>query len=329
MKAIAMFNNKGGVGKTTLLCNLSSYLAIHKEKRVLVIDCDPQCNATQSMFTERQLAEMYNSKKTFTIYSVVQPLAAGKGFTRDVEHLEIDNFGVDLIPGDPSLSLSEDVLSADWITATSGDVRGLRTTFLFAQLLTQCKEYDYVFFDMGPTLGAINRAVLLACDFFITPLSTDIFSLRAFDNISKSLVNWRKRLENGLELTDDIDELEVENPEWHLKFLGYITQQYTTKTVDGQRRAVAAYERIMNQIPNRIHKEIVEKLNQDTTLDYELGTIPALYSLIPLSQTSRKPIFELKGSDGVVGAHFTKVKEYAAVVNDIATRFENQVEAME
>ncbi len=47
MIALAMFNNKGGVGKTTLTCNIASFLAKKENKRVLVIDCDPQCNATQ------------------------------------------------------------------------------------------------------------------------------------------------------------------------------------------------------------------------------------------------------------------------------------------
>jgi len=47
MKSLAMFNNKGGVGKTTLTCNLASYIALEFNKRILVVDCDPQCNSTQ------------------------------------------------------------------------------------------------------------------------------------------------------------------------------------------------------------------------------------------------------------------------------------------
>ena len=52
MKAIAMFNNKGGVGKTTLLCNLASYLQTNIGKKILVIDADPQCNTTTYVLDE-------------------------------------------------------------------------------------------------------------------------------------------------------------------------------------------------------------------------------------------------------------------------------------
>lgn len=52
MKAVAIFNNKGGVGKTTFLCNLAAALVHYRQKRVLVVDADPQCNATQYMFDD-------------------------------------------------------------------------------------------------------------------------------------------------------------------------------------------------------------------------------------------------------------------------------------
>lgn len=60
-------------------------------------------------------------------------------------------------------------------------MRGIRTTFVFAELIKKARElnYDFVFFDMGPSLGAINRAVLLAMEFFVVPMSIDVFSLWA------------------------------------------------------------------------------------------------------------------------------------------------------
>ena len=52
MYSLAFFNNKGGVGKTTLSCNMAFYFASAKGQRVLVIDCDPQCNATQLLLPD-------------------------------------------------------------------------------------------------------------------------------------------------------------------------------------------------------------------------------------------------------------------------------------
>ena len=59
MQSIVFFNNKGGVGKTTLLCNLASFLQIKKNKKVIIIDADPQCNSTIYMFPLDQLEKIY------------------------------------------------------------------------------------------------------------------------------------------------------------------------------------------------------------------------------------------------------------------------------
>jgi cellulose biosynthesis protein BcsQ len=320
VKSIAVFNNKGGVGKTTLLCNLAAFLAFEHGKKVLIIDADPQCNATQSLFDDQIIYDIYTRSNSFTIYSIIKPLSVGKGYAKVLEPLNSSTFHVDVLPGDPRLALTEDLLAGDWQQAASGNTRGLRTSFLFTELLSRCGDYDYVIFDMGPSLGSINRAVLIAADFFVTPMSLDIFSLRAIENISLSLVGWRQQLEIALKLNQEPDELEIENTKWNLRFLGYVTQQYTAKMdAEGNRRPVKAFDRIMKRVPEVIKREILQKLQPDQVhLNYDLGSIPTLHSLIPLSQVSRKPIFRLGQSDGVVGAHFAKVKEYRVIISAIA-----------
>jgi len=59
MKSLVFFNNKGGVGKTTLTCNVVSYLNMNMGKRVLQIDADPQCNATQAILSEEECSNIY------------------------------------------------------------------------------------------------------------------------------------------------------------------------------------------------------------------------------------------------------------------------------
>lgn len=320
MKSIVVFNNKGGVGKTSLLCNIAAFLKIKNDLRILVIDADPQCNATTYMFPYSTIEEIYKEGKT--LYKIIKPLQRGKGYLKsDLPILNSPHFKVDIIPGDTQLSLAEDFLSKDWLDGKAGDYRGLQTTLLFKDLLEQVKdEYDYVLFDVGPSLGALNRSILAASDYFIVPMSSDIFSLQALENISISLTEWQKQLERGLEdyyLKEDEDfTINGNKVVWDLQFAGYITQQYTAKTVSGVKRPVNAYERIIKKIPTAIKKYLIS--NNEIILQKEkLGEIPNLNSLIPLSQSNNVPIFELKSEHGVVGAHFNKVKEYDKTLEDI------------
>lgn len=330
MRSIAFFNNKGGVGKTTLVTNLAAYLAIERGKRVLIIDADPQCNATQAMFSDRFVDRKYANKSNFSIYKVIQPLAAGKGYSSTIEVDHSERFQVDVIAGDPRLSLSEDILARDWSTAVSGDTRGLRTTFLFLELLSRCSNYDYVFFDVSPSLGAINRSVLIACDFFVSPMSVDIFSLRAVENISTALENWSKLLARGLEDNPEPDEIPVDSYNWRLRFAGYVSQQYVAKRdADGNVRAVNAYEKIARKIPDLIKDHFLSDGMSPLSLDdYALGSIPTLNSIIPMAQNARAPVFGIGAKDGVVGSHFLKVRELRETFSGIADRLILNVDAL-
>jgi cellulose biosynthesis protein BcsQ len=247
MKAVGFFTNKGGVGKTTLLCNVAGYLGKENSKRILIVDADPQSNATQYVFPDEMIGEIYDQRLHQTIYDFIKPVELGKGFADSLPIVRSENFGCDVVLGDPRLALMEDVLASDW----SGDsTRGLRTTFLFRQLLSKCAHYDYVFFDMGPSLGSINRSVLLACDFFVIPISIDIFSVRAVENISAWLRNWQRKLSLKLASIEDQSELEIADIAVRLQMVGYVNQQYTAKRdSSGERRAVRAFEKIMKDIP--------------------------------------------------------------------------------
>jgi cellulose biosynthesis protein BcsQ len=326
MRSIAFFTNKGGVGKTTLTCNLAAYLATQEEKKILVVDADPQTNATQYMFKDSVLKEVYDKKSAFTIYSMARPLSQGKGFSTDNQFRQSPAFKVDVLLGDPRLALIEDTLASDW---NSGGVRGIRTTYMFREFLGRCSDYDYVFFDMGPSLGSINRAVLIACDYFVLPLSMDIFSVRATENISTWLKEWKRRLDLQLNGLQEPDETEITDLDFRLRLLGYVNQQYTAKRdASGERRAVKAYDRIMAEVPQAIEKSLLSDQAEPVGLEYRLGSIPNLHSLVPMSQNSRKPIFDLKGADGIVGAHFMKVKESFELFESIAQNFNGNLEVL-
>lgn len=335
MKSIAVFNNKGGVGKTTLLCNLASYLSQKKGKKVLVIDADPQCNTSSYVLDENQFLEVYYNEnpKVFTIADIIPPLEDGSGFIQSFETTKSKFFGFDIIPGNPRFAVSEDFLAQEWKDVKSSDIRGIKSTMLFIRFLRLCINYDYVFFDMGPSLGAINRSILLACDYFITPMSTDVFSLLALDNIGESIQKWSKMFNSGIMALEKEKKRQLEGMrnECKIRFLGYVEQQYITKNTDGKARAVKAYDNILQKIPDEIQNKIIQPINYsiDRELDYKIGSIPNFYSLVPMSQTSHKPIFELSNGDGVVGAHYQKVKDYDALMNRISARMMDNEKVIE
>ena len=333
MRAIAMFNNKGGVGKTTLVCNLASYFAHEFDKKVLLIDADPQCNSSTYILSDSDFQKAYYEKKLFTIYELLRPLSRGEGFSKDIAVNNKSEFGVDLLIGNPKLAMMEDLLASDWGDVEAGRARGTRTTLVFSQAISRFKEYDYVFFDMGPSLGAINRAILLACDYFITPMAPDIFSLLALENIGDSITQWSQQFNTGIVKLkkSDPDAVKGLKELFQIYFIGYVTQQYTTKTVEGQRIPVKAYERIINDIPKTIDKEIISKINKGIVqkLNYSLGLIPTFNSVIPMSQIAHKPIFALSSKDGVVGSHFSKVSDFKKIMGKIAANALNNMELMQ
>jgi len=336
MKSIAIFNNKGGVGKTTLLCNLAAHYAIKKHQKVVVIDADPQSNATLYMLDDNTAFETYD-KGSGTLNDIFVELRKGLYFNKPIPIIKSPRFKVDIVPGDPQISTFEDFLSKDWFDSIQGQPRAMRTTTIFVDLLAKLEVlgYDLAFFDLSPSLGAINRSVLLSCDYFLLPMSSDIFSLKAINNIKYSLQKWQSDFEKGIE-NHEINEgspymVNEEKITSNLRFSGYVTQQYIAKMKDGQRQAVGAFEKIIKQIPKSIEKQLITHFNPSKPIAfdaYNLGEIPNLYSLIPLSQLANAPIFDLGKDDGIVGAHFTKVKEYGDLLGSIATKLTSNISTL-
>ncbi|GAB3410474.1 AAA family ATPase [Erwinia aphidicola] len=329
MKSVGFFNNKGGVGKTTLLCNVAASLAIQHNKKVLVIDADPQCNASAYILKEEDLERIFLNNNFYSIDSFFDPVRRGQGYPQEMpEIVSSERFNVDLIVGSPKLSIREDLLATDWAATRNGEHRGFQTTYVFKELISRLHHYDIIMIDMGPSLGALNRSVILGVDTFLMPLSVDIFSMMAVENIIKSFNTWKSALSDAIE-----KYIEAENTpfmiankkvEWDLSFAGYVMQQYKAKSKSGVREPVAAFERIISKQKT----ELVELCNffNSNIDDLNLGEIPTLSSVVPLSQQAHAPIFELSAKDGIVGSQYTRVSEAADFFHKIAS---NLIERLE
>lgn len=306
-KSVCFFNNKGGVGKTTLIANLAAELAINSNKKILLVDADPQCNLTQYLLSDEEYIKEYDDEDPTTVYSVIHPLSIGKGYRKQLPIRKAPNFGCDVIIGDPRLAMKEDLLSQDWRDARAGGTRGLRTTFVFHDLLEKSSSYDYVFFDMGPSLGAINRSVLLVSDYFVLPATIDIFSKWAVRNIGLALTSWQKDLANGIINAEDPSEMPIKESK-RIKFLGYVMQQHKERAQGANVRIVEAYKTISEQFP-AIVKENLGQLYATADMDPNLGEIKHLASLAPKSQTTHQPMIKV-----VARGSYTSTRKQARII---------------
>lgn len=330
--SICFFNNKGGVGKTTLACNIAGLVAEHYGKKVLLVDADPQCNATQLILADELTSALYSEstgQRYSTLLDVLAPLSAGDSTistpTR-VADAETNRFKVALLPGHPKVALLEDKLSQNWASFLGSDLGGARMNNWNAQLLRHFKgDYDLIIFDVGPSLGALNRSVLIGADYFVAPMGCDIFSLIGIDNIGDWLAGWQEQYVDAYSRTKKahsatIDKYIIRSDFPSIcRFLGYTVQQYVTKTIRGTRRPTVAYEQIMANIPEKIVSSLAGITAPNLTgKNLRLGDVPHMFSLVPLAQSAHAPIHGLERRDGLSGGQFQQQADYKSLVKRLA-----------
>ncbi|MDB2360177.1 AAA family ATPase [Alphaproteobacteria bacterium] len=172
---ITIANQKGGVGKTTTVVNLATALA-SIDKKVLVIDMDPQYNSSMSF-------NAYDANKS--IYKV---------FSNDVE---INNaIQPSLIPNLNVISACEDLAAAEYELADDDN-----RNFLLKKYIGNIKEnYDYIFIDTPPTLGLLTISSLTASDEVLIPVQCEFFALEGLSKLIKTIDIVKSNLNPVLKL---------------------------------------------------------------------------------------------------------------------------------
>lgn len=321
MKTIALFNNKGGVGKTTLVYHLA-YMLPRLAFPTVAIDLDPQANLTSAFFTEDELADLWE-KGTDTILSCVKPILDGTGDIKGPVVSKVAN-GLSVLPGDLGLSRFEDKLSDSWPKGLSNDQAALRATSAFHRIITQAaKASDAVvaLVDVGPNLGAINRSALLSADFLVIPLAADLFSLQGLKNLGPTVRSWKEQWELTLKLAHTTVDL----PEGGMNPIGYVVLQHAVR-LD---RPVRAYGRWLDRIPAEYRESVLDETSGRGKINAEadpncLATLRNYRSLMPMAQDARKPMFDLRAADGAIGSHAQLVQtcftEFQQLASEIASR---------
>jgi hypothetical protein len=231
------------------------------------------------------------------------------------------------LPGHPQLALLEDRLSQAWLQLSGGDVGGARQTNWNTQLCTAvAKDYDLVFFDVGPSLGALNRSVLLGTNFFLTPLGCDVFSLLGILNIAQWLNSWFAHYERSIDACKragfavELHDFNVRQSVSEIaRFIGYTVQQYITKSKGGRRRPTVRYEAIKNKIPPTVQQYLgIYVAEHIIPGSLELPDVPHMYSLVPLAQTASCPIHKLTSSNGLTGAQPQQKETYSTFIRALS-----------
>jgi len=348
---IAFFNNKGGVGKTSLVYHLT-WMYADLGIRVVAADLDPQANLSAAFLSERRLETLWRDN-TYpqTVYGSIHPLIDGIGdiATPHIEIIEdypyyqlslIDEEAlplssgnlIALLAGDLALSQFEDQLSDTWPRCLDGDPRAFRVTSAFWRIMQKAAELHQarlVLMDLGPNLGAINRAALIAADYVIMPLSPDLFSLQGLRNLGPTLNRWRKGWHDRLDKWQSAPKSQsaqiLELPKGTMKPTGYVVLQHVVR----MDRPVKAYDYWIAQIPQEYRQSVLGQ-NLDhaiipiTNDQHCLALLKHYRSLMPLAQEAHKPMFYLRPADGALGSHMQAVhsayKDFRQLATHIAQR---------
>lgn len=321
MKSLVFFNNKGGVGKTTLSFNLAHMLA-RQGPRVVVLDYDPQCNISAILLDETVLADVWEGEQPgATVKDCLDLVRRGKGDVLQPRLSQVAD-GLWLLPGHLGLSRFEQTLAEGFAKTLGVDnERALDLTTaldLLSNLAADAVDADILLIDVGPSLGALNRAALLACDHVVLPVAPDLFSLQGLRNVGPTLREWRQDWqtvrERGLQ-----DKPQEWLPPHDFMPLGYVVQQHLARAD----RPVTGYRRWAEMIPSEYRRFILDEPDPPPGLTMEqdphrLAMIPHYASLVPIAQQARKPIFDLKQADGVGGGQLQAVARCRKGFEDIA-----------
>lgn len=306
MKTISIFNNKGGVGKTTLTFHLAHALAA-MGKKTLIIDLDPQCNLTILGMDEEALHNIWLEEDKFIEdFQGARDSLSGKEYETLVSSVRSIHFllkptedgvaeigkltppqslaaNLDLIPGRLTMHLFEDKISGRWSDVYQGDPLAVRTVTKIREIAEAYAKqfgYEFVIMDTSPSLGILNKVIISTTDGFLIPCMPDMFSLYGVRNIGNALAIWKRQFDTIYHLLSD--EKRKSFPKNFVRLLGFTI--YNAKKYSGENKpwnlATAHYNYAM-QMPNAIEQfirpEIRDHLSHDI-LSHPVGETEIMHT---------------------------------------------------
>ncbi|MEO6807551.1 MAG: ParA family protein [Isosphaeraceae bacterium] len=304
---ISLFSHKGGVSKTTTTFNLGWMIA-SKGKRVVLVDCDPQCNLTAMILGFKGAVDfesLYTQPGILDIRDALAP--AFESRPSPIVAPECQE-----VPGQPNMFLLPGHIGLAEYEVTLGIAQELSGSLPTLQNLPgsisymleeTAKKYeaDYLLIDMSPSIGPMNQNLLMTSDYFLVPMAPDYFSVMATDSLASILPRWRAwsvKAQQQTVLQKAIYPYPVKNP----KFLGTIIQKYRPR--DG--RPARPFQAWIDQIEDAIKTTLLPVLRKNNMLlpdevyanngiqpEKPILQMSDFNGLIALSQQHQSPIFDL------------------------------------
>ncbi len=281
MKSIAIFNNKGGVGKTTLAFH-AAYALAEMGHRTLMIDLDPQSNLTLFGLTEDQLNNIWHTEEPFiddyesaaravspsglasiavdqrSIHYLLKPTEDGTGESITLGTPIQVHANLGIIPGRLTLHMFEERLASRWSDSFRGDPLALRSINRIRRICEEyaaARDYKFVIIDTSPSLGVLNKVIISTVDGFVVPCMPDMFSLYGIRNIGRALAAWQRDFTTLLSLLSDAKRSGF--PAKFVQFLGFTIYKAKKYTTDNNPWNLAtAHYGFAQQIPETIRRFI-------------------------------------------------------------------------
>lgn len=290
MKIISLFNNKGGVGKSTLGFHLG-YALSEMGIKTLMVDLDPQCNLTICGIDTEILHEIWRQEDDFiddfesafkleqdilksprSIHFLLKPTEDGLSDFDVLPPTVPLNEKLDLIPGRLSIHKFENKLAERWSGAYQGDNLAIRTITKIRELCNLYatkNNYEYIIIDTSPSLGILNKTIISTVDGFFVPAQPDMFSLYGIRNIGNSLDLWKREFDTMYNLIST--DKRKKFPQKFVQFLGFTIYNAKKYTGYNDYDLAKAHFSYLSQIPDVI-KTFIKQSNREHLSDEELQT---------------------------------------------------------
>lgn len=311
MKIISVFNNKGGVGKSTLTYHLGNALA-ELGHRVLMVDLDPQCNLTICAMREETLHAIWEEEDIFiddfesaipqnpkifnsprSIHFILKPTEDGISEPQNISPPYSIGNNIDLLPGRLSLHKYENKIAERWSGVYQSDNLSIRTITNIrgiCQRYAEAFNYEYVLIDTSPSLGILNKVIMSTVDGFFIPAQPDMFSLYGIRNIGNALQLWQREFSNIYSLLSE--ERRSKFPTNFVQFLGYTIYNAKKYTRDSEPfneyNLAQAHYQYVTQIPetilnyiqesnrNRVPADLISRPIGGSSIIHSHNTFPAM-----------------------------------------------------